>query len=55
MCCGMGRAAERGARGQADLVEVVRAGGAGDASTPVAGHVGGTESYQARCRLHRSA
>ncbi|GAA1707816.1 thymidine kinase [Isoptericola hypogeus] len=28
--------------------------GAGDALTPVAGHVGGTESYQARCRAHRS-
>ncbi|AEG44804.1 thymidine kinase [Isoptericola variabilis] len=26
---------------------------AGDALTPVAEHVGGTESYQARCRLHR--
>ncbi len=26
----------------------------GDALRPVAAHVGGTESYQARCRLHRA-
>lgn len=26
---------------------------AGDARVPVAAHVGGTESYQARCRAHR--
>jgi len=28
-------------------------GSAGDALTPVAAHVGGSESYQARCRRHR--
>lgn len=34
----------------------LRAAGApgGDALTPVAAHVGGTESYEARCRAHRA-
>ncbi|MFE6970849.1 thymidine kinase [Isoptericola sp. NPDC057653] len=35
-------------------VRAGRPGGDADALAPAAGHVGGTESYEARCRRHRA-